>query len=341
MRMKVERRAFEEQRAQAILRLFSKSPAANFSGECLQYEPYNADFANFSSEGLIFLENFTLGEDSYTGFLKKDKTYQPQGLGMLIYKDGSVYEGEWHEGKRHGHGRLVSTNGSSYVGEWRCDKSSGYGVFASQQGYKYEGDWLEEAQHGKGMETWQSSGARFVGDYLNSKKHGKGRFEWADGSYYEGDFLEGIFHGFGEYHFPDQQKTYFGEFRNGQVEGSGKEVWEDGREYVGDFVAGKKQGQGTLTVPDDKQYCGEWLNNLKDGRGFEILIKGNTRREGEWRKNKLVRWIGKTETVSGSIKTTNRILIENEEEEASGPISARESRQREVVQEEDDADRTH
>ncbi len=59
-------------------------------------------------------------------------------------------------------------------------------------------------------------------------------------------------------------------------------------------------------------YVGSWDKNAKDGIGYETQIRGNTRRKGEWKKGKLFRWLGKTETVSGSIETTNRFVHINE-----------------------------
>lgn len=44
--------------------------------------------------------------------------------------------------------------------------------------------------------------------------------------------------------------------------------------------------------------------------GFETNLAAGIRREGEWRKNKRVRWLGKTESMSGSIKTALRIAID-------------------------------
>ena len=36
----------------------------------------------------------------------------------LIGEDGSVYTGEWKEGKRHGQGTFVWADGSQYVGKF-------------------------------------------------------------------------------------------------------------------------------------------------------------------------------------------------------------------------------
>jgi len=52
-----------------------------------------------------------------------------------------------------------------------------------------------------------------------------------------------------------------------------------------------------MKVPGSKDYQGEWFNNLKHGVGFEVSPNGITRRKGEWKKGKMFRWLGKTESV--------------------------------------------
>jgi hypothetical protein len=40
---------------------------------------------------------------------------------------------------------------------------------------------------------------------------------------------------------------------------------------------------------------------MKHGIGWEIQLKGPTKRKGEWKKNKLKRWLSKTETFTWSV----------------------------------------
>lgn len=39
---------------------------------------------------------------------------------------------------------------------------------------------------------------------------------------------------------------------------------------------------------------------MKHGIGWEILLKGPTKRKGEWKMNNLKRWLSKTDTFSKS-----------------------------------------
>ena len=61
-----------------------------------------------------------------------------------------------------------------------------------------------------------------------------------------------------------------------------------------------KSGDGQQ-IADGKIYIGQWSKNAKHGIGYELKIEGNTKRKGEWKKGSLFRWIGQTETVSGSV----------------------------------------
>lgn len=36
----------------------------------------------------------------------------------MIYKDGSIYIGDFKENKRHGYGQLSEMGGNLYFGEW-------------------------------------------------------------------------------------------------------------------------------------------------------------------------------------------------------------------------------
>jgi hypothetical protein len=47
------------------------------------------------------------------------------GYGVETWADGSVYEGNYKEGKKHGQGSYTWQDGSKYVGEWEENKING------------------------------------------------------------------------------------------------------------------------------------------------------------------------------------------------------------------------
>ena len=69
---------------------------------------------------------------------------QRTGVGMQVWQDGSVYEGQWSYNKANGVGRLVHADGDIYEGEWVNDKAHGNGIFRGIDGAVYTGQWLED-----------------------------------------------------------------------------------------------------------------------------------------------------------------------------------------------------
>lgn len=61
---------------------------------------------------------------------------------LETYANDAVYDGEWKDGKKHGHGVCTYANGDRYDGEWSNNKKHGRGVYTFANGDKYEGKWL-------------------------------------------------------------------------------------------------------------------------------------------------------------------------------------------------------
>lgn len=100
-----------------------------------------------------------------------------QGKGVLVWPDGSRYEGFWIDNQAWGHGRLIHADKDVYVGQWHKDKAHGKGKYHHADGSVYEGDWDQDKQTGFGKETFPG-GSIFEGQYVNGKKEGKGHFNW-------------------------------------------------------------------------------------------------------------------------------------------------------------------
>jgi hypothetical protein len=50
------------------------------------------------------------------------------GRGIVIWKNGSRYDGYFKNGKANGYGRIIHAEGDVYEGNWSDDKVHGYGV---------------------------------------------------------------------------------------------------------------------------------------------------------------------------------------------------------------------
>ena len=51
------------------------------------------------------------------------------------------------------------------------------------------------------------------------------------------------------------------------MDGHGLLVWKDGKQYEGNFVNGIRNGRGHYTY-DGRLYEGNFVNNTRDGLGF-------------------------------------------------------------------------
>ena len=90
------------------------------------------------------------GENSdykWMGFGDKDtqpkyqgqvKDGEPNGLGVIIYPDGSMYVGGWENGLFSGQGIYTKSNGTKYVGSWKIID----GVTSHWNGEYYDEDGL-------------------------------------------------------------------------------------------------------------------------------------------------------------------------------------------------------
>jgi hypothetical protein len=90
------------------------------------------------------------------------------GINTYTYPDGSKYEGEWQNNKRHGRGIWTRPDGMQFDGEWVNDKPDGQGTLSLPNGQKRIGLWKE----GKILEEYkqeESTGSRDQ-DLLESQR---------------------------------------------------------------------------------------------------------------------------------------------------------------------------
>ena len=219
----------------------------------------------------------------YTGDINALNQYH--GFGVFVWKDGSKYDGFWHNGKACGRGRLINADGGVYEGDWLDDKANGAGKYIYKDGSVYEGEWANDKQNGAGRETWPD-GSWFQGNFVMNKKFGKGEYHWADGTSYEGEFKENKFNGYGKYVWIDKS-IYYGEWAESKKCGKGIFTWEDGRKYEGDFFGDKKHGFGIFTWPDGRRYEGQWKDGKQAGKGV-MITAGGQKLEGVWEDGKLI-----------------------------------------------------
>ena len=74
-----------------------------------------------------------------------------EGHGIHTEADGSLYEGQWKAGQRHGKGmQSWAASGDKYEGEWKNDLRDGNGRLCFSDGRVYVGGWVKDRPQGRG-----------------------------------------------------------------------------------------------------------------------------------------------------------------------------------------------
>ena len=117
------------------------------------------------------------------------------GRGSFDFPNGT-YDGEWREGKRHGHGVMRYAAGDCYEGCFVEGKKHGRGKCVYADSGMYDGEWSMGEWHGRGKVQW-ANGNTYEGGFAVGVVSGKGKFVWANGGSYEGEYSQGQKHGRG------------------------------------------------------------------------------------------------------------------------------------------------
>ncbi|XP_031818860.1 MORN repeat-containing protein 1 isoform X2 [Sarcophilus harrisii] len=174
-----------------------------------------------------------------------------QGYGHYLYPNTFFrYEGEWKDGKKHGHGKLLFKDGSYYDGEF------------------VDGEII-----GMGQRYWSSSGNIYSGQFVLGELHGHGVMIYKEGGKYEGEFYQGMREGHGSLTDKNGQ-VYQGAFHENKKHGVGQMVFNNGDSYEGDWILDQRQGHGVMHYADGSIYKGQWRNNVFNGQGLMIHCSG-------------------------------------------------------------------
>ncbi|XP_064640367.1 MORN repeat-containing protein 1-like isoform X3 [Lineus longissimus] len=197
--------------------------------------------------------------DEYIG---ETKNLLRDGYGVYNYANKFFrYEGEWMDGKKHGHGKLVMNDGSYYEGEFQNGEIEGHG-------YKY----------------FAASGRSYTGQFHEGELQGNGVMKYKDGSSYEGEWFKGMRNGSGKFRMADNN-IYQGNFYQHKRHGEGTQVYNNGDRYDGDWVHDQRQGHGELRCRNGTIYDGQWRNDMYNGEGSMIHCSGFIY-EGIWLNGK-------------------------------------------------------
>jgi len=192
------------------------------------------------------------------------------GQGTFTFEDGSVYTGDFNNGKADGRGTYKSINGWEYIGQFKEGLKSGEGTIIYSDGSVYKGEWKDDKEQGYGEFT-SSFGWRYKGQWSAGKRQGEGFYYYEDGSVYHGNWENNMENGLGTY-TSVQGWMYSGNWLNGLFNGYGKLTYSDGSYYEGNWINNVKQGQGIQTYMDELGhyygiYSGAFFANKRTGLG--------------------------------------------------------------------------
>jgi hypothetical protein len=148
------------------------------------------------------------------------------------------YDGQWKDGKMHGHGKYLYDDKVyyGYQGQYEHNKPNGEGKATYTSGGTYEGNWEDSKYSGKGRTTAPAcgtfEGAVFEGEFYNGKRHGIGKLELDCGLTYEGEWVNGEPHGRGVMISKSTGYAYDGDWERGSIRGSGAIILPDGKRVV-------------------------------------------------------------------------------------------------------------
>ena len=264
-----------------------------YSGySCLEEikDPVDSDESSFGSKiyNKLFAEP-TKPTDKLT-YIDKGRIFSwSDCIGAHTYADGSLYIGEYKDGRRKGLGVWTSKykyGKQWFVGQYEEDHywKEGQGAKIWSDGQKYVGEWKDNKYHGQGTFT-RTDGSKYVGEFKDNNYHGQGTYTFADGDKYVGEWKDDKRHGQGAYTSADGGK-YVGEFKDGQMQGQGTYFIGNGEKYVGEFKDDKRHGQGTYTWPDASKWTGCWKDGKQNGKNkicsSNSSSKQNQKTENPW-----------------------------------------------------------
>jgi hypothetical protein len=249
--------------------------------------------------------------------MKDGRTYEGDcrlgmfdGMGVMTYPDGSVFDGQWVDHLQHGFGTLEGPFTTKTV-----LNADGEPEERRVRSYIYTGLFRRGEKDGQGEETFEPSGDTFIGTFKNGLRHGVGRFvsganDVTDGVYVDGaldglatitfahgdvlvaKYREGKLHGPAEYTQASSGDRYRETFCDGQcVDGvltasdpcrcavlyySTGAVYSGGwrRTATGSDRQGQRCGRGKLTMPNEDVYEGEFDDDHMEGEGCITYAAG-------------------------------------------------------------------
>uniref|UniRef100_A0A8C5C7J6 MORN repeat containing 1 n=1 Tax=Gadus morhua TaxID=8049 RepID=A0A8C5C7J6_GADMO len=229
----------------------------------------------------------------------------PIGYGKYVYPNSFfLYEGEWSMGRKHGLGKLMMKDGSFYEGEFICGEIEGSGLrHWAKTGDSYSGEFKQGELHGFGV-LQRASGESYEGQFCCGLREGHGSLTDSDGHAYLGSFHRDKRHGEGRIDNGDQ---YEGSWVLDQKQGQGVLRCVDGSLYDGQWRNNLFNGQGIMIHTSGMVWEGIWTNGrpLEQHKGLHsalLMVRGERSKRAWWHQGGLWGGGGEVRMMRGLMK---------------------------------------
>lgn len=221
----------------------------------------------------------TTSQGTYEGLVLEGR---PDGFGLMLYNNNSLYDGDWKAGKWNGQGAYVNEK-DSIVGIWKDGELNGEAVIKTTE-FIYQGECLGNLPDGLGTLVLKDS-SYYAGEWISGKRDGYGDMIYSNSDTYFGDWKDNLFNGTGRYIYDATGDYYDGEWKAGLQHGVGLYKSSD-FEYIGNWEEGWMNGEGEIVYSNNDIYKGSFVENHRYGLGLYEFHNGNIY-EGEFVDGKL------------------------------------------------------
>lgn len=120
-----------------------------------------------------------------------------EGKGKMVFQNGTIYDGEWHNNNFHGQGKLTYLNGDVHDGKFENNEMV-YGVVKTVTTY-YKGALKNNLPNGWGIfnsakkrPNGTTESEEYKGEWLNGKRNGNGEITINGCTYIKGIFIDNV-----------------------------------------------------------------------------------------------------------------------------------------------------
>jgi len=220
------------------------------------YSEYNGEFRDGNKCGYGKLSFINQDVISMDGFWNDN--ILTCTCGLIKYKDGSYYKGAIENFERSGYGEYYFSNGNTYLGHWLNNMQHGSGRFVVKDTMEFITFWKDGVPDPPYKIKYPDGSAYYgmCNDFF--MPHGYGIKKYADGSVYKGFWTNNMRNGYGMHLYPNK-------FNDMELR------------YVTILENNTK-----LKHKCSDYYCGEWINDKKNGVGRQYYSLGSFVLEYLW-----------------------------------------------------------